>query len=148
MTSLRVLLVSVLLTLLLAISNTYLALKIGFVTAASIPAAILSMGILKFSKKTTIFEHNLVQTAASSGEAIAGGIAFTIPALIIIGFWSNFHYWESVLLALTGGVMGVFFSAVIRRPLLKDPSLRFPEGQAIAEVLKLKQKWTVSKQSH
>ncbi len=135
----RVFLVSIVLTLLLAISNTYLALKIGFVTAASIPAAILSMGILKFSKKATIFEHNLVQTAASSGEAIAGGIAYTIPALIIIGFWSNFNYWESVLLAITGGVIGVLFSAIIRRPLLKDPTLKFPEGQAIAEVLKLKQ---------
>jgi putative OPT family oligopeptide transporter len=135
----RVFLVSIVLTLLLAISNTYLALKIGFVTAASIPAAILSMGILKFSKKATMFEHNLVQTAASSGEAIAGGIAYTIPALIIIGFWSNFNYWESVLLALTGGVIGVLFSAIIRRPLLKDPTLKFPEGQAIAEVLKLKQ---------
>ncbi len=137
--TLRVFLVSIVLTLLLAISNTYLALKIGFVTAASIPAAILSMGILKFSKKATIFEHNLVQTAASSGEAIAGGIAFTIPALIIIGFWSNFNYIESVLLAMTGGVMGVFFSAIIRRPLLKDATLVFPEGRAIAEVLKLKQ---------
>ena len=140
----RVCLVSLILTLLLAISNTYLALKIGFLTAASIPAAILSMGMLRFSKKATVFEHNLIQTAASSGEAIAGGIAFTIPALIIIGFWSNINYWESVLLALTGGVIGVLFSAIIRRPLLKDPSLKFPEGQAIAEVLKLKEGQKVS----
>lgn len=138
--TLKVVIVSILLTLLLAVSNTYLALKVGIVTAASIPAAILSMGIMKFFKSSTIFEHNLVQTAASSGEAIAGGIGYSLPALVIIGFAHGFNYIDSVLLALTGGIMGVLFSAIIRRPLLNDNTLRFPEGQAISEVLKLKEK--------
>ena len=135
----RVFIISTVLTILLAISNTYLALKVGLLTAASIPAAILSMGIMKFLRKSTVFEHNLVQTAASSGEAVAGGIVYTIPALIVIGFWQHFPYWENVLIALLSGVLGVFFSALVRRPLLADPSLPFPEGRAIAEVLRLKE---------
>lgn len=141
--SLKVVIVSILLTLVLAISNTYLALKVGLLTAASIPAAILSMGIMKAFRSSTIYEHNLVQTTASSGEAIAGGIGYTIPALIVMGFWHEFHYWENVLIALTGGVIGVLFSSLIRRPLLEDNTLRFPEGQAISEVLKLKEKSTL-----
>lgn len=136
----KVVIVSIFLTLLLAISNTYLALKVGLLTAASIPAAILSMGIMKFFKSSTIYEHNLVQTAASSGEAIAGGIGYSVPALVIVGFSHGFNYLDTVLLALTGGIIGVLFSAIIRRPLLNDESLRFPEGQAISEVLKLKEK--------
>ncbi len=138
--TLKVIIVSIVLTLLLAISNTYLALKVGLLTAASIPAAILSMGIMKFFKSSTIYEHNLVQTAASSGEAIAGGVGYTVPALVIIGFSHGFNYIDTVILALFGGVIGVLFSAIIRRPLLNDQSLKFPEGQAISEVLKLKEK--------
>ncbi len=137
--SLKVVIVSILLTLLLAVSNTYLALKVGLLTAASIPAAILSMGIMKGFRESTIYEHNLVQTAASAGEAIAGGIGYSLPAFIILGFWHDFHYVDTVLLALIGGVVGVLFSAIIRRPLLQDQSLKFPEAQAISEVLKLKE---------
>lgn len=137
--TLKVVIVSVFLTILLAVSNTYLALKVGILTAASIPAAILSMGIMKFFRSSTIYEHNLVQTAASSGEAIAGGVGYTVPALVIIGFAHGFHYFDTFLLALTGGVIGVMFSTIIRKPLLSDQSLRFPEGQAISEVLKLRE---------
>ncbi len=136
----KVVVVSIILTILLAVSNTYLALKVGLLTAASIPAAIMSMGIMRFFKESTMFEHNLVQTAASSGEAIAGGIGYTLPALIIIGFIHSFNYIDTVAIAFIGGVIGVLFSALIRRPLLNDPSLRFPEAQAISEVLKLKEK--------
>lgn len=136
----RVFIISALLTVLLAISNTYLALKVGLLTAASIPAAVLSMGIMKFLRESTVFEHNLVQTAASSGEAVAGGIVYTIPGLIVIGFWDHFPYWQSVIIILLSGALGVFFSAMIRRPLLADKTLRFPEGRAIAEVLRLKEK--------
>jgi putative OPT family oligopeptide transporter len=135
----RVLIISALLTVLLAISNTYLALKVGLLTAASIPAAILSMGIMKFFKESSVFEHNLIQTAASSGEAVAGGIVYTIPGLIVIGFWQNFPYLINVFIALLSGVLGVFFSAIIRRALVSDQSLRFPEAHAITEVLRLKQ---------
>ncbi len=135
----KVVIISFLLTCLLTISNTYLALKVGLLTAASIPAAILSMGLMKFFRSSTIYEHNLVQTAASSGEAIAGGIGYTVPALVIIGFAHGFNYIDTALLGIIGGIMGVLFSAIIRKPLLEDKTLRFPEGQAISEVLKLKE---------
>src|ERR1700733_14279951 len=96
----RVIILSIILTILLAASNTYLALKIGILTSASIPAAIISMGVLRFFKNANILENNLVQTAASAGEAVAGGIVYTIPALIIIHYWSGFSYWENVAIAL------------------------------------------------
>lgn len=134
--TLRSVLLGILLTIILAMSNAYLALKLGILTSASIPAAILSMGILRFFKNPSILENNAVQTAASAGEAIAGGIVYTIPALIIIGYWHYFGYWTNFFIALSGGILGVLFSIPLRRMLVHDKSLRFPEGRAIAEVLK------------
>jgi putative OPT family oligopeptide transporter len=132
----RVVILSFFLTLLLAASNCFLALKIGYLTSASIPAAILSMGILRCFKNANILENNLVQTSASAGEAIAGGIAYTAPALLIIHYWLNFDYSKTFLLALTSGVLGVLFSTPLRRFLVQEKNLTFPEGRAIAEVLK------------
>lgn len=134
--TLRGLLLAWLLTSVLATANAYLALKLGILTSASIPAAIASMGVLRFFKNPSVLEHNAIQTAASAGEAVAGGIVYTIPALVIIGFWQGFSYWENVAIALTGGVLGVLFSVPLRKFLVHDPGLRFPEGRAIAEVLK------------
>lgn len=133
--TLRVVLLSIFLAVILAIANTYLALKIGILASASIPAAILSMGILKFFKNTSIYEHNLVQTAASAGEAIAGGIVFTIPALIILNYWQHFPYVMNFCIALLSSFAGIFLSVPLRRYLLQDSSLKFPEGRAIAAVL-------------
>lgn len=135
----RVFVLSIVLTIVLAISNAYLALKIGILTSASIPAAVISMGILRFFKKPSIYENNLVQTAASAGEAVAGGIVYTAPALVIIHYWHQFSYFENFMLAFIGGVLGVLFSIPIRRTLVTDRSLPFPEGKAIAEVLKVQQ---------
>lgn len=132
----RVFVLSILLTVLLATANAYLALKLGILTSASIPAAMLSMGILRFFKQATILENNLVQTAASAGEAVAGGIVYTIPALIVIQYWHGFDYWTNFCVAALGGVLGVLFSIPLRRHLVHDPKLKFPEGRAIAEVLK------------
>lgn len=132
----RVILLAIILTVLLAMSNAYLALKLGILTSASIPAAIISMGILRFFKNSTILENNAVQTAASAGEAVAGGIVYTIPALIIIGFWNHFDYITNFFIAVCGGVLGVLFSIPLRRILVNDETLKFPEGRAIAEVLK------------
>lgn len=126
---------AVILTVLLAMSNAYLALKLGLLTSASIPAAIISMGILRLFKNSTILENNAVQTAASAGEAVAGGIVYTIPALIVIGFWTHFDYWINFSIAACGGILGVLFSIPLRRVLVHEPALRFPEGRAIAEVL-------------
>ncbi len=126
---------SIILTILLAISNAYLALKVGILASASIPAAIVSMSVLRFFKQSNILENNLVQTAASAGEAVAGGIVYTIPALIMLQFWHHFAYWENVAIAATSGLLGVFFSIPLRKVLVTDPQLHFPEGRAIAEVL-------------
>lgn len=134
--SVRVIFLAIILTLILATSNAYLALKLGILTSASIPAAIISMGVLRLFKNATILENNAVQTAASAGEAVAGGIVYTIPALIIIQFWTGFPYWINFFIAFSGGVLGVLFSIPLRRLLVNDRSLRFPEGQAIAQVLK------------
>jgi putative OPT family oligopeptide transporter len=134
--TLRVIIIAIFLTVVLALSNAYLALKIGLLTSASIPAAIISMGILHFFKDSTILENNCVQTAASAGEAVAGGIVYTVPALIIIRYWHHFDYWTNFFIAAIGGILGVLFSIPLRRILVKDKRLKFPEGKAIAEVLK------------
>lgn len=135
--TLRAILLAIVLAIILAASNTYLALKIGILTSASIPAAILAMGILRFFKNPNILESNLVQTAASAGEAVAGGIVYTIPALVIIHYWTNFSYWENLAIALSGGALGVLFSIPLRRALMNAPHLYFPEGRAIAELLRI-----------
>lgn len=132
----RSVILAILLTVILAMSNSYLALKLGILTSASIPAAIISMGILRFFKNASILENNAVQTAASAGEAVAGGIVYTIPALIIIQFWQHFDYLTNFFIAASGGILGVLFSIPLRRVLVNDPALKFPEGRAIAEVLK------------
>lgn len=133
--TLKVMVLSLLLTIILAAANAYLALKIGWLTSASIPAAILSMGILRGFKNSNILENNLVQTAASAGEAVSGGIVYTIPALVIIHYWINFPYWQNVAIAFVGGTLGILLSVPIRKRLVSEPSLPFPEGRAIAEVL-------------
>ena len=132
----RCILLSIVLTVILAVSNAYLALKLGILTSASIPAAIISMGVLRLFKNATILENNAVQTAASAGEAVAGGVVYTIPALIIIEYWHQFDYLTNFLIAACGGILGVFFSIPLRRVLVHDESLSFPEGRAIAEILK------------
>ena len=134
--TLRSVLLAILLAMLLAMSNAYLALKLGILTSASIPAAIISMGILRLFKNATILENNAVQTAASAGEAVAGGIVYTIPALIIIEYWHGFDYLTNFFIAVSGGILGVLFSIPLRRVLVNEPMLKFPEGRAIAEVLK------------
>lgn len=133
--TLRCMILSAILATLLAMSNAYLALKLGILASASIPAAIISMGVLRLFKNASILEHNAVQTAASAGEAVAGGIVYTIPALVIIGYWHHFDYLTNVLIAISGGVLGVLFSVPLRRILVNDPKLAFPEGKAIAAVL-------------
>ncbi|MDF2690280.1 MAG: oligopeptide transporter [Gammaproteobacteria bacterium] len=135
--TLRGIILSIILAIILAASNTYLALKIGILTSASIPAAVLAMGILRFFKDSSILEKNLVQTGASAGEAIAGGIVYTIPALVIIQYWSGFSYWHNFFIAVIGGVLGILFSIPMRRVLMNEPNLRFPEAQAITQTLQM-----------
>ena len=132
----RTFIIAIFLTVLLAMSNSFLALKLGILTSASIPAAIISMGILRFFKDSNVLENNAIQTAASAGEAVAGGIVYTIPALVIIQYWHHFDYFTNFFIAASGGILGVLFSIPLRHLLVHDDSLKFPEGRAIAEVLK------------
>jgi putative OPT family oligopeptide transporter len=106
--------------------------------SASIPAAVISMGVLRGILRTgTIHENNIVQTVASAGESIAGGIIFTIPALVILGEWKEFDYWSVTLIAGLGGILGVLFMVPLRRALIvEEKELVYPEGVACAEVLK------------
>jgi putative OPT family oligopeptide transporter len=123
------------LAVVLAAANAYLGLKVGMTVSASIPAAVISLGLFRLIRSGTILENNLVQTAASAGESLAAGVIFTFPALILIGYWDGFPYRQITGLALAGGLLGVAFSVPLRRVLLSMDELRFPEGVATAEVL-------------
>ncbi|MBH0203582.1 MAG: oligopeptide transporter, OPT family [Nitrospira sp.] len=133
----KAVLLSVILAAVLAAANAYLGLFAGMTVSASIPAAVASMAILRLFRQSNILENNIVQTAASSGEALAAGVIFTIPALLLVGYWSDFDYWQTVLIATVGGVLGVLFTIPLRRALIVTARLRFPEGVATAEVLKV-----------
>ena len=128
---------SVILAAVLAAANAYLGLFAGMTVSASIPAAVASMAILRLFKRSNILENNIVQTAASSGEALAAGVIFTIPALLLVGYWFAFDYWQTALIATVGGLLGVLFTIPLRRALIVTARLRFPEGVATAEVLKV-----------
>ena len=128
---------SVILAAVLAAANAYLGLFAGMTVSASIPAAVASMAILRLFKRSNILENNIIQTAASSGEALAAGLIFTIPALLLVGYWSDFDYWKTVGIATVGGLLGVLFTIPLRRALIITARLRFPEGVATAEVLKV-----------
>jgi len=128
---------SVLLAAVLAAANAYLGLFAGMTVSASIPAAVASVAILRLFKRSNILENNIVQTAASSGEALAAGVIFTIPALLLVGYWPAFDYWQTTIIATVGGLLGVLCTIPLRRALIVTARLRFPEGVATAEVLKV-----------
>ena len=134
--TLKSLILAIVITAVLGAANAYLALKLGQTISASIPAAIISMGALRFFRRHNVLENNIVQTAASAGESVACAIAFVLPALLMTGFWSHFHYWETLLITLLGGFFGVLFSIPLRRVMLNYPSLNFPEGTAVGNVLR------------
>ena len=126
----------VLLSVVLAGANAYLGLFAGMTVSASIPAAVVSMAVLRAFKRSNILENNLVQTSASAGESLAAGVIFTVPALVLLGWWQDFDYWQVTAIAAVGGVVGVLFTIPLRRALVVEEKLLFPEGIATAEVLK------------
>ncbi len=126
----------VILSAVLAGANAYLGLKVGLTVSASIPAAVLSMAVLRMFRKHNILENNIVQTAASAGESLAAGVIFTLPALIMLGYWEKFEYLPTVAIAFFGGTLGVMFTIPLRRALIIEAKLKFPEGVATGEVLK------------
>ena len=132
----RAIILSIILAMILAAANTYLGLFAGLTIATAIPAAVVSMAVLRVLGGGHILENNIVQTGASAGSSIAAGVIFTIPALVILNYWDDFRYWWVLAIAGLGGVLGVFFSVPLRRSLIVDQQLAFPEGKAAAEVLK------------
>ncbi len=126
------------LSVVMGAANVYLGLKAGITVSASIPAAVIAMGIFQgILRRKSILESNLVQTAASAGESLAAGIIFTMPALILIGYWKTFDFWTTTLVALSGGLLGILFMIPMRRVfVVGSPELKYPEGVACAEVLR------------
>ncbi len=135
-TTTKAFILGAILSVILSAANTYLGLFAGLTVSASIPAAVISMAVLRIFKKHNILENNIVQTSASAGESLAAGVIFTFPALVLMGYWTEFKYWETVLVALCGGVLGVLFTIPLRSALIVKQKLQFPEGVATAEVLK------------
>ena len=134
--TLRGVLLGALLTVVFTAANVYLGLKIGLTFATSIPAAVISMAVLKAFKDSTIQENNIVQTIASAAGTLSA-IVFVLPGLIMIGWWLNFPYLQSLLVIVIGGILGVMYSVPLRRALVTGSDLPYPEGMAAAEVLKV-----------
>ncbi len=132
----RAIVLAIVLAMILAAANAYLGLFAGMTIASAIPAAVVSMAVLKLLGGGHILENNIVATGASAGTSIATGVIFTMPALIILGYWDDFRYSWVLAIAGLGGLLGVLFSVPLRRSLIIDQGLAFPEGKAAAEVLR------------
>jgi putative OPT family oligopeptide transporter len=131
----RSILLGGLITLLFTAANVYLGLRVGLTFATSIPAAVISMAVLRWFASSTILENNIVQTVASAAGTLAA-IIFVLPGLVMIGWWHGFPYWTTAGVTAVGGILGVMFSVPLRRALVVDTTLPYPEGRAAAEVLK------------
>ncbi|HZF08635.1 MAG TPA: oligopeptide transporter, OPT family [Thermoanaerobaculia bacterium] len=134
--TLRGLLLGAVITTLFTAANVYLGLKVGLTFASSIPAAVISMAVLSAFKNSSILENNIVQTVASAAGTLSA-IIFVLPGLVIVGWWTEFPFWQSFLICLSGGVLGVLFTIPLRRALVTTSDLPYPEGVAAAEVLKV-----------
>jgi len=132
----RGLILGVLITLVFTAANVFFGLKAGLTFATSIPAAVISMAVLRGFKGMTIQENNIVQTVASAAGTLSS-IIFVLPGLVIIGWWTGFPYWTSMLICALGGTLGVMYSIPLRRALVTQSDLPYPEGLACAEVLKV-----------
>src|SRR5215210_6620271 len=134
--TIRGLVLGALITTIFTAANVYLGLKVGLTFASSIPAAVISMAILSVVKDSSILENNIVQTVASAAGTLSA-IIFVLPGLVIVGWWTGFPFWQSFLICLSGGVLGVLFTIPLRRALVTTSDLPYPEGVAAAEVLKV-----------
>src|SRR5688572_13840440 len=134
--TLRGLILGALITVVFTAANVYLGLKVGLTFASSIPAAVISMAILSAFRNSSILENNIVQTVASAAGTLSA-IIFVLPGLVIVGWWTTFPFWQSFLICLAGGVLGVLFTIPLRRALVTTSDLPYPEGVAAAEVLKV-----------
>src|SRR5580658_2980379 len=134
--TIRGLVLGVVITLVFTAANVYLGLKVGLTFASSIPAAVISMAVLSAFRGTTILENNIVQTVASAAGTLSA-IVFVLPGLVIIGWWTGFPYLVSAMICGLGGILGVMYSVPLRRALVTQSDLPYPEGLACAEVLKV-----------
>jgi putative OPT family oligopeptide transporter len=134
--TIRGLILGALITTVFTAANVYLGLKVGLTFASSIPAAVISMAILSAVKDSTILENNIVQTVASAAGTLSA-IIFVLPGLVIVGWWTGFPFWQSFLICVSGGVLGVLFTIPLRRALVTNSDLPYPEGVAAAEVLRV-----------
>ncbi|MFS6936905.1 OPT family oligopeptide transporter [Neisseria animaloris] len=134
--TLRGMILGALITVVFTASNVYLGLKVGLTFASSIPAAVISMAVLKFAKGSNILENNMVQTQASAAGTLST-IIFVLPGLLMAGYWSGFPFWQTSLLCMAGGIMGVIFTIPLRYAMVVKSNLPYPEGVAAAEILKV-----------
>ena len=125
-----------LITVIFTASNVYLGLKVGLTFSSSIPAAVISMAILRMFKNSNILENNMVQTQASAAGTLSA-IIFILPGLLMIGYWQGFPFWQTLLLCACGGSLGVLFTIPLRRAMVVNSDLPYPEGRAAAEILKV-----------
>ncbi|MGK2855038.1 MAG: OPT family oligopeptide transporter, partial [Microbacteriaceae bacterium] len=125
-----------LITLVFTAANVYLGLKVGLTFATAIPAAVISMSILRYFANHTVVENNIVQTIASAAGTLSA-IIFVLPGLIMVGWWTGFPYWITVAVCAIGGILGVMYSIPLRRALVTGSDLPYPEGVAAAEVLRV-----------
>ena len=134
--TIRGIILGAVLTCLFTAANVYLGLRIGITFATSIPAAVISMAVLRAFRNATIQENNIVQTIASAAGTLSA-IIFVLPGLVMVGWWTGFPYWLSVAVIAIGGILGVMYSVPLRRALVTGSDLPYPEGVAAAEVLKV-----------
>jgi putative OPT family oligopeptide transporter len=135
--TLRVIILGLILSVVMGAANVYVGLKAGMTVSASIPAAVMAMLLFRLLfKNSSILEANQVQTCASAGESLAAGIIFTMPAMILIGYWESFDFWTITIVAFTGGLLGILFMIPMRKVFVVDnDELKYPEGIACAAVL-------------
>lgn len=131
----RGIILGALITVIFTASNVYLGLKVGETFASSIPAAVISMAVLKFFKDSSILENNMVQTQASSAGTLSS-VIFVLPGLLMMGYWQDFPFWQTMLICAAGGTLGVLFTIPLRRAMVVNSNLPYPEGVAAAEILK------------
>ncbi|EKN0320582.1 oligopeptide transporter, OPT family [Campylobacter coli] len=137
--TLRGLLLGSILTIIFTASNVYLGLKVGLTFSSSIPAVVISMAVLSLFKTSNILENNMVQTQASAAGTLSS-VIFVIPGLFMCGYWSEFPLWQTFMICLCGGGLGVLFTIPLRRAMVVESKLAYPEGRAAAEILKVANK--------
>ncbi|MFC1537331.1 OPT family oligopeptide transporter [Gemmatimonadota bacterium] len=131
----KALLLGIVMAVVLGAANAYLGLKAGMTVSATFPAAVVAMAVMRIFRGS-ILEENISRTTASAGEALVAGAIFTLPAFMIAGVWTDLSYWDSTLIMLVGGILGVLFVVILRRPLVEEADLPFPESKACAEIVK------------